>query len=267
MPLFQVAYTDGAPGRTRTCYPRLSLPTTPFDAALHLSWRVLWSGLSLHHLRCRTYSLYGTLQKPAVGLAVPDCRFSDVSTLSVTDRSRRTRSRDSIPRTLARTNQAEPSKHPDRPLSWRGAFFMLSTTIRWVNHRFPRDCHQHDLLRFPRYSAMHFMGSVSPQRLLNANPQIRAQRPMLYPDELRAHSLKLVGVERFELPTSCSQSRRATRLRYTPVFYSFIKLPLPQPATIRVPRVERLLGLSLPSPLRGQPAAVHKIVWNNFALH
>ena len=29
-------------------------------------------------------------------------------------------------------------------------------------------------------------------------------------------SKKLVGVERFELPTSCSQSRRATRLRYTP---------------------------------------------------
>ena len=28
--------------------------------------------------------------------------------------------------------------------------------------------------------------------------------------------IKLVGVERFELPTSCSQSRRATRLRYTP---------------------------------------------------
>ena len=28
---------------------------------------------------------------------------------------------------------------------------------------------------------------------------------------------KLVGVERFELPTSCSQSRRATRLRYTPL--------------------------------------------------
>jgi hypothetical protein len=29
---------------------------------------------------------------------------------------------------------------------------------------------------------------------------------------------KMVGVERFELPTSCSQSRRATRLRYTPIF-------------------------------------------------
>ena len=28
---------------------------------------------------------------------------------------------------------------------------------------------------------------------------------------------KVVGVERFELPTSCSQSRRATRLRYTPL--------------------------------------------------
>ena len=27
----------------------------------------------------------------------------------------------------------------------------------------------------------------------------------------------MVGVERFELPTSCSQSRRATRLRYTPL--------------------------------------------------
>ena len=29
---------------------------------------------------------------------------------------------------------------------------------------------------------------------------------------------KLVGVERFELPTSCSQSKRATRLRYTPIY-------------------------------------------------
>ncbi len=27
---------------------------------------------------------------------------------------------------------------------------------------------------------------------------------------------EMVGVERFELPTSCSQSRRATGLRYTP---------------------------------------------------
>ena len=33
-------------------------------------------------------------------------------------------------------------------------------------------------------------------------------------------SIHLVGVERFELPTSCSQSRRATRLRYTPILTS-----------------------------------------------
>ena len=49
---------------------------------------------------------------------------------------------------------------------------------------------------------------------------------MLYPTELRAEvktaragamrTGNLVGVERFELPTSCSQSRRATGLRYTP---------------------------------------------------
>jgi hypothetical protein len=51
---------------------------------------------------------------------------------------------------------------------------------------------------------------------------------MLYPAELRAHILvllqiKMVGVERFELPTSCSQSRRATRLRYTPIFLCYYR--------------------------------------------
>jgi hypothetical protein len=34
----------------------------------------------------------------------------------------------------------------------------------------------------------------------------------------------VVGVERFELPTSCSQSRRATRLRYTPNFCSVCRV-------------------------------------------
>ena len=33
---------------------------------------------------------------------------------------------------------------------------------------------------------------------------------------------KVVGVERFELPTSCSQSKRATRLRYTPTGSFFL---------------------------------------------
>jgi hypothetical protein len=39
---------------------------------------------------------------------------------------------------------------------------------------------------------------------------------MLYPAELQA---LVVGVEGFEPPTSCSQSRRATRLRYTPYIF------------------------------------------------
>ena len=51
----------GAPGRIRTCDPRLSLPTTPFDAPWYMG---LWSGLSLHHFRCRTYSLYGSPMQP-----------------------------------------------------------------------------------------------------------------------------------------------------------------------------------------------------------
>ena len=33
---------------------------------------------------------------------------------------------------------------------------------------------------------------------------------------LEENAEKVVGVERFELPTSWSQTRRATRLRYTP---------------------------------------------------
>ena len=60
----------GAPGRIRTCDPRLSLPTTPFDAPR----AGLWPGLSLRHLRRRTYSLYGSPNTPgflgiAIGLA------------------------------------------------------------------------------------------------------------------------------------------------------------------------------------------------------
>jgi hypothetical protein len=73
----------------------------------------------------------------------------------------------------------------------------------------------------------------TPGRIRTCYPRLR--RPMLYPDELRAHCSELplyrllhvrshrtnrpylVGVEGFEPPTSCSQSRRATRLRYTPM--------------------------------------------------
>ncbi len=41
----------------------------------------------------------------------------------------------------------------------------------------------------------------------------------------------MVGVERFELPTSCSQSRRATRLRYTPFCLANFAL---QPEEVRI---------------------------------
>jgi hypothetical protein len=51
-------------------------------------------------------------------------------------------------------------------------------------------------------------------RTRTCDPRLR--RPMLYPAELQA---LMVGVEGFEPPTSCSQSRRATRLRYTPYVF------------------------------------------------
>ena len=37
---------------------------------------------------------------------------------------------------------------------------------------------------------------------------------------------ELVGVEGFEPPTSCSQSKRATGLRYTPRIFHFIAVPV-----------------------------------------
>ena len=42
----------------------------------------------------------------------------------------------------------------------------------------------------------------------------------------------MVGVERFELPTSCSQSRRATRLRYTPNFKCLAPIVLKGPGMV-----------------------------------
>ena len=64
----------------------------------------------------------------------------------------------------------------------------------------------------------HRKGAGTPGRTRTCNRRLR--RPMLYPVELRAQSVRrgrgVVGVGRFELPTSCSQSRRAARLRHTP---------------------------------------------------
>lgn len=55
---------------------------------------------------------------------------------------------------------------------------------------------------------------------------------MLYPAELQAQIV--VGVERFELPTFCSQSRRATRLRYTPNVTFYFEALLPPRVEVRM---------------------------------
>ena len=61
----------------------------------------------------------------------------------------------------------------------------------------------------------------APGRTRTCDPRLR--RPLLYPAELRARfqvvterDASLVGAEGFEPPTSCSQSRSATRLRHAP---------------------------------------------------
>ncbi len=85
-----------------------------------------------------------------------------------------------------------------------------------------------------------------------AIPSATTQRPLLYPVELRAqwrsHLTQVVGVERFELPTSCSQSRRATRLRYTPTRH---------PATNHAQRGMTTLRFPVPS---GQGCATIRIL-------
>ena len=65
------------------------------------------------------------------------------------------------------------------------------------------------------------MAFGAPGRTRTCDPRLR--RPLLYPAELRAQievmagrGATLVGAEGFEPPTSCSQSRCATRLRHAP---------------------------------------------------
>ena len=104
-----------------------------YHYCFHSPYPGLWPGPSLHHRRCRTYGLYGS----------PDCR--------------RRQCVDALP-SLARAFEHRGPRPP------------------WLNtaHRdpgFPRDRHQHDLLRVPRYSAVHSGDSVSRQRLL---PSLKA---------------------------------------------------------------------------------------------
>ena len=79
------ASRSGAPGRTRTCNIRLSLPTTAF-AAPCADWprTCSWSGLSLRHLRRCTYSLYGALRKAEAKLTSFAWQFLGDFTLRVT---------------------------------------------------------------------------------------------------------------------------------------------------------------------------------------
>jgi hypothetical protein len=73
------------------------------------------------------------------------------------------------------------------------------------------------------------------------------RRPLLYPTELQARALtvargsrrdgraerEVVGASRFERPTSCSQGRRATRLRHAPTRSSYTRLRSGPPAQWR----------------------------------
>jgi hypothetical protein len=89
-------------------------------------------------------------------------------------------------------------------------------------------------------------------------PNRRSRSPMLYPVELRALDRNcapgrpgppnenrvaagMVGVEGFEPPTSCSQSRRATRLRYTPSAWTSSDPP-PGPSAGRAQSTTGLRG-------------------------
>ena len=99
-----------------------------YHHCFHSPYSGLWPGPSLHPLRCRTYGLYGS----------PD--------------RRRRRCFVALP-PLTRAFEHRGSRPPN-----------LRAVLR--DPGFPRDCHQHDLLRVPRYSAVHSDDSVSRQRLL-----------------------------------------------------------------------------------------------------
>ena len=103
----------------------------------------------------------------------------------------------------------------------------------------------------PRYARSKLLPAI----LSNSIVRLSLLVPINGPATLRVLCI-LVGVERFELPTSCSQSRRATRLRYTPNIIVSIKQSI-CPNSLRalntsmfhIDRVERLLRASCPSPL------------------
>jgi hypothetical protein len=144
--------------------------------------RRLWSGLSLHPLRCCTYSLYGT----------PRCAAKVFTCSRIFSRALPSAS-------ISNSKTSGQGRTHSSPIRSTRAFSPVGRLLR-ADHRFPRDCHQLNLLRFPRYGAVHCSGSVSRHRLLT-------QRPMLYPVELRAHA-------QFN-PTACLRSPPRSRLKQT----------------------------------------------------
>jgi len=125
----------GTPGRTRTFNPRLSLPATTFVAWRRHVSDSLWSGLSLHRLRCCTYSLYGALRRLRA--------FEVVSTLL-------------LPSLAGRRRQRLRDFPASRSIYICGSCPQVSTGLPSAY-----------LLRVPRYGAVHSVSSVSRQRLLS----------------------------------------------------------------------------------------------------
>ena len=107
----------------------------------------------------------------------------------------------------------------------------------------------------------------------NRTPDPRLRRPLLYPTELQARASlypsmalsadlpgeawaahriaglscagrttemgEMVGASRFERPTSCSQGRRATRLRHAPTRLSYTTSPSGWPAACKTPAADK----------------------------
>jgi len=96
---------------------------------------------------------------------------------------------------LPSEQRTEPSKHPGRPCPWYGASWHCLPWHEEYDQRFPRDCHRPGvrpavkvspiqcgpLCRFP-------FPTEAPVRTLAAH----AQRPLLYPTELRAHTRPMI---------------------------------------------------------------------------
>ena len=75
--------------------------------------------------------------------------------------------------------------------------------------------------------------------------------------------LKLVGVEGFELSTSCSQSRRATRLRYTPMSRPLPWIPAKPRSRATAGRVQFITGSANAVRLPDNPGGARAVPGND----